>query len=158
MSAIRLFLAALTLAVAPALSQEQPTPEDHVNFAIYDAGTALEIEWFFDEGAHFWGETIEVSVSDPGVTLTGSLVDETEGGTRRVWAEDFSTLPYTIDGERPDSVVVTIKARKSRSRTISIIERSTSGEPETPMAQYSLVPGASKCLETCSGTTPGSRA
>ncbi len=110
MSAIRLFLAALTLAVSPVLSQEQPAPEDHVNFAIYDAGTALEFEWFFDEGAHFWAETIEISVSDPSVTLTGSIVDEAATGARRVWAEDFSTLSYSIDGDRPESVVVTIKA------------------------------------------------
>ncbi len=109
MCPLRSLAALLTLTVAPLLALAQTSPEDHVNFAIYDAGEALEIEWFFDEGAHFWGETVEVSVSDPSVALLSGVVPE-DAGTRLVWAEDFSTIPYSIDGDRPGSIVVTIRA------------------------------------------------
>ena len=109
MSPFRSIFAALTLAMAPLLALAQASPEEHVNFAIYDGGEALEIEWFFDEGTHFWGDSVEISVSDPSVTLLGDVIAD-EAGTRQVWADDFSTIPYSIDGERPDSIVVTIKA------------------------------------------------
>ena len=112
MSPFRSILAALTLAMAPLLALAQASPEEHVNFAIYDGGEALEIEWFFDEGAHFWGETIEISVSDPSVTLLGDIVAD-DAGARTAFAEDFSTIPYSIEGDRPDSVVVTIRASGS---------------------------------------------
>ncbi len=97
------------LAVAPLLALAQSSPEEHVNFAIYDGGEALEIEWFFDEGAHFWSDAIEISVSDANIELTG----EVGSGDRVAWAEDFSTIPYAITGDRPESIVVTIRASGS---------------------------------------------
>ncbi|MDJ0908511.1 MAG: protein-disulfide reductase DsbD [Woeseiaceae bacterium] len=109
MSLLRSFFAVLTLAVAPSLVLAQTSPEEHVNFAIYDGGETLEIEWFFDEGAHFWGETVEFSVSDPSVTLLGGVVPD-DAGTGLVFAESFTTIPYSIEGDRPESIVVTIKA------------------------------------------------
>lgn len=122
MTVIRhLFAAVLLIALVgqtfAADGQPQP-PEDVFRYVIYDAGDAIEIDWAIDAGAYLYDSAFAFSAANPAVILgtpelpAGKVHSDEFLGEQVIHRDKlFVRIPYTIRGDRPASIVLTIASR-----------------------------------------------
>jgi thiol:disulfide interchange protein DsbD len=113
--------AALLLAtVAPAQAQgEDPLrPEVAYRYVVIDTGDAIEVNWSIEDGYYlyrnklgFESNTESVILGEP--RLPAGLPHEDEFfGKQQIYRENFYvSVPYTIRGDRPESVEFVIKSQ-----------------------------------------------
>ena len=89
-----------------AADEELPAPEDVFRYVIFDAGDAVEIDVLVDEGAYLNASDLSFESSTAGVMLGSAELPDADGGVYR--KNLFVNIPYTVDGEKPDSFRLTI--------------------------------------------------
>ncbi len=113
-------LLALAAAISGgAVADDTPPPPGEVfRYAIFDAGDALEIDWAIDDGAYLYRDTLGFESGDPAVVLgqpelpDGVLHRDEFLGEQAVYRDTFFVrLPYTVRGDKPDSLPLTIRSR-----------------------------------------------
>lgn len=122
MTTIRNSFAAIILIALFAQAQntgERPAPpEDVFRYVIFDAGDALEIDWAIDDGAYMYRSEFDFAVADPAVILgmpelpEGTIHSDEFLGEQIIYRGNFFVrIPYAISGDRPESLILTIKSR-----------------------------------------------
>ena len=116
----RLLLAA-TL-VAPLLSfaadDQPPRPEEVFRYAVFDAGDAIEIDWAVDDGFYMYQSAFGFESADPAIVLgepelpEGKVYNDEFLGEQVIYRGNFFVrIPYTVSGDKPASVMLTINSR-----------------------------------------------
>ena len=111
------FVAMLTMNVNAADERPAP-PQDVFRYVIHDAGDALEIDWAVEDGAYMYRDEFAFSVNDAAITLgdvelpDGEVHDDEFFGEQVVYRDNFFVrIPYTITGEAPPSVALSMDSR-----------------------------------------------
>ncbi|MDH3747733.1 MAG: protein-disulfide reductase DsbD [Gammaproteobacteria bacterium] len=106
--------------LAPALAQQgqPPPPEEIFRYVIFDAGDALEIDWAVDDGAYMYRDAFGFVSGDPTVVLGDAELPEGKVYTDEFLGEQviyrgnfFVRIPYTVSGDKPDALALTIESR-----------------------------------------------
>jgi thiol:disulfide interchange protein DsbD len=115
------FLALMLIAIpgaAFAQDEEPQRPEAVYRYAAFDTGDAIEIDWAIEDGYYlyrnklgFESATGDVVFGDP--RLPEGLPHEDEFfGKQQIYRGNFYvSIPYRVDGERPESVDLVIKSQ-----------------------------------------------
>jgi len=113
-----LLLACLLMPLAQAQQDEPLRPEDAYRYAVSDTGDAIEIDWAIEEGYYLYRKELAFEIRTAGVVMgdprlpAGEAHEDEYFGKQQVFREHFYvTVPYRVDGERPDSVELVIKSR-----------------------------------------------
>jgi thiol:disulfide interchange protein DsbD len=116
----RLLLAALLIApvLAPAAQDQPPRPEEVFHYVVFDAGDALEIDWAVDDGFYMYQSAFGFESADPAIVLgapelpEGKVYNDEFLGEQVIYRGNFFVrIPYTVSGEKPASLMLTIKSR-----------------------------------------------
>ena len=117
----KLFIALAILFLTPlsAAADDLPAaPQDVFRYVVSDAGDALEIDWAVEDGAYMYRDEFKFSVSDPAITLGTAELPEGEIHNDEFFGEQvvyrgsfFVRIPYTVNGDKPPSVDLTIDNR-----------------------------------------------
>jgi thiol:disulfide interchange protein DsbD len=112
-------LAAISAAWPAHAQDEQPLrPEAAYRYVVADTGDALEIDWAIEDGYYlykaklgFESETDSVTLSEP--QLPDGLLHEDEYfGAQQIYRERFYvTVPYRVDGRRPETMDLVIRSQ-----------------------------------------------
>jgi len=122
MTLIHRILIALTilgLTSADAAVGERPAPpQDVFRYVVSDVGDALEIDWAVEDGAYMYRDEFKFAVDSPAIALgdaelpDGEVHDDEFFGEQVVYRGNFFIrIPYTVVGETPASVLLTIDNR-----------------------------------------------
>jgi len=110
-------LVALLGQVHAAEGQPLP-PQDVFRYVIFDAGDAIEIDWAINDGAYMYDSAFAFTAANPTVILGTPELPEGEAHSDEFLGEQvvhrdnfFVRIPYTIRGDRPESIVLTIESR-----------------------------------------------
>jgi len=114
--AVALLIALLGQAHA---AEGQPLPpQDVFRYVIFDAGDAIEIDWAINDGAYMYDSAFAFTAANPAVDLgtpelpEGAIHSDEFLGKQVVHRDNFFVrIPYTINGDRPKSIVLTIESR-----------------------------------------------
>jgi thiol:disulfide interchange protein DsbD len=116
----RLLLAALLIApvLAPAAQDQPPRPEEVFHYVVFDAGDAIEIDWAVDDGFYMYQSAFGFESADPAIVLgapelpQGKVYNDEFLGEQVIYRGNFFVrIPYTVSGEKPASLMLTIKSR-----------------------------------------------
>jgi len=116
----RLLLAAILIApvLAPAAQDQPPRPEEVFHYVVFDAGDALEIDWAVDDGFYMYQSAFGFESADPAIVLgapelpEGKVYNDEFLGEQVIYRGNFFVrIPYTVSGEKPASLMLTIKSR-----------------------------------------------
>ena len=108
------------LAIAPAQGQEQEPlkPEQAYRYAVSDTGDSLEIDWAIEDGYYLYRNKLGFDSGTDAVVLgeprlpEGLSHEDEFFGKQQVYREHFYvSIPYRIEGSRPPSMQLTIKAQ-----------------------------------------------
>jgi len=120
---IRQLLASLLLlaafaAAATAQTERPKPPEEVFRYVVFDAGGALEIDWSVDDGAYMYKSAFGFESGDPAIRLgepelpEGKVYSDEFLGEQVIYRGNFFVrIPYTVDGDRPESLPLTIRSR-----------------------------------------------
>ena len=111
-------LLALCLA-APAVADEAPPRvTEAFQYVVTDTGTALEIDWAIDECCYLYRDKLTFGSGDGVLVLGEFQLPEGEPhedeffGKQQVYRDRFFvTIPYTVDGDRPQTAKLIIKSQ-----------------------------------------------
>ena len=109
----------LLIAAAPLLAQDRPPPPDEVfKYAVFDAGDAIEVEWFVDDGAYMYRKAFGFESGDAAVAFAapeypqGEIHSDEFLGEQEIYRGSFLIrLPYTVNGDKPSKLALTIDSR-----------------------------------------------
>ncbi len=111
----------LLLSAAPAAfaqDEEPKKPEEVYRYAVYDTGDALEVDWAIDEGYYLYRNKLSFESATDSIELSQArlpqgLPHEDEFfGKQQVYRENFYvSIPYIVDGERPETMDLVIKSQ-----------------------------------------------
>lgn len=112
-------IAMLAMATITCAADEYPAPpQDVFHYAISDSGTALEIDWAVEDGAYMYRDEFNFAVDNAAIVLgeptlpAGEVHDDEFFGEQVVYRGNFFvSIPYTVNGDRPASVALTIDSR-----------------------------------------------
>lgn len=112
-------LAVLLFSLTAGAADDRPAPpRDVFRYVVFDAGDALEIDWAVEDGAYMYRDEFKFAVSDPAIVLgeaelpEGEVHDDEFFGEQVVYRGNFFVrIPYTIAGDAPASVALTIDSR-----------------------------------------------
>jgi thiol:disulfide interchange protein DsbD len=116
----RLLLAATLLApmLSFAADDPPPRPEKVFRYVVFDAGDAIEIDWAVDDGFYMYQSAFGFESADPAIVLgepelpEGKVYDDEFLGEQVIYRGNFFVrIPYTVDGEKPASLLLTINSR-----------------------------------------------
>ena len=116
----RLLIVATLLApaLAPAADDPPPRPEEVFRYVAFDAGDAIEIDWAVDDGFYMYQSAFGFASSDPAIVFGEPELPEGKVYTDEFLGEQviyrgsfFVRIPYTVEGEKPDSMMLTINSR-----------------------------------------------
>lgn len=117
---VLLALLGLIGAAVPALGQDDEPlrPEDAYRYAVADTGDALEVDWALEDGYYlykakldFESATANVVLGEPRLPL-GLTHEDEYFGEQQIYRERFYvTVPYRVEGRRPDSMQLVIKSQ-----------------------------------------------
>jgi len=116
----RLLLLATPLAATAlhAADDRPPPPQDVFRYVVFDAGDAFEIDWAVDDGFYMYQSAFGFESGDASVVLgepelpEGKIYSDEFLGEQIIHRGNFFVrVPYTVEGDRPDSVALTIKSR-----------------------------------------------
>jgi thiol:disulfide interchange protein DsbD len=117
----RKLLTLLLIAIAGtafAQDEEPQRPEDVYRYAVFDTGDAIEIDWAIEDGYYlyrnklsFESATSDIELADP--RLPEGLPHEDEFfGKQQIYRGNFYvSIPYRVDGDRPESMDLVIKSQ-----------------------------------------------
>ena len=108
--------------VAPMLSlaadDQPPRPEEVFRYVVFDAGDAIEIDWAVDDGFYMYQSAFGFQSADPAIVLgepelpEGKVYNDEFLGEQVIYRGNFFVrIPYTLDGEKPASFMLTINSR-----------------------------------------------
>ena len=114
---LRLLLTLFCLpAAAVAQNEPPPPPEEVFNYVVFDAGDALEIDWAVDEGYYMYRDSFGFETE--GLVLgapempEGKVYTDEFLGEQVIYRRNFLVrIPYTVSGERPERIDLTIRSR-----------------------------------------------
>ena len=93
-------------------------PQDVFHYVIFDSGEALEIDWAVEDGAYMYRDEFDFAVNDAAIVLgeaelpDGEVHDDEFFGEQVVYRGNFFVrIPYTVNGDKPASVALTIDSR-----------------------------------------------
>jgi len=112
-------LAMLALAPITFAANDYPAPPQEVfHYVVSDSGDALEIDWAVEDGAYMYRDEFKFAVNDASIVLgepalpTGEVHDDEFFGEQVVYRGNFFvSIPYTVNGDKPASVALTIDSR-----------------------------------------------
>jgi thiol:disulfide interchange protein DsbD len=116
----RLLLVATLVAPMPALAADDqpPRPEEVFRYAVFDAGDAIEIDWAVDDGFYMYQSAFGFESADPAIVLgdpelpAGKVYNDEFLGEQVIYRGNFFVrIPYTVSGDKPASVMLTINSR-----------------------------------------------
>ncbi|NNC77983.1 MAG: protein-disulfide reductase DsbD [Woeseiaceae bacterium] len=123
MTRLTKFLAFLMLAIslpATVLAQSsQPLPpQDIFKYVVFDAGDALEIDWAVEDGAYMYRDSFAFESANAAIKLGKPELPEGKVYTDEFLGEQviyrgnfFVRIPYTVTGNKPAALPLTIKSR-----------------------------------------------
>ncbi len=122
MTLIRKVIFALALLVPVTLTfaaDEYPAPPQEVfHFVVSDSGDALEIDWSINAGAYMYRADFGFAVNEAAIVLGEPELPEGEVHTDEFFGEQvvyrgnfFIRIPYTVNGDKPASLALTIDSR-----------------------------------------------
>jgi len=108
--------------VAPTLSfaadDQPPRPEEVFRYVAFDAGDAIEIDWAVDDGFYMYQSAFGFESADPAIVLgepelpEGKVYNDEFLGEQVIYRGNFFVrIPYTVDGEKPASFMLTMNSR-----------------------------------------------
>ncbi|MEM9404143.1 MAG: protein-disulfide reductase DsbD, partial [Pseudomonadota bacterium] len=116
----RKFLALLAMIALPALAQDDLPlrPDDAFRYAVFDTGSALEIDWAIEDGYYLYKKELKFASQSPAVNL-GEIelpdgVDHEDEffGRQQVYRDRFFvSIPYEIAGTPPEALNLEIRSR-----------------------------------------------
>ena len=111
-----LLLALLALPYAHAQDDEPLRPEDAYRYVVSDTGDALEIDWAIEDGYYLYRNKLSFETTSDDVVLSkprlpsGETHEDEFFGKQQVFRENFYvSIPYRVDGDRPETVELVIK-------------------------------------------------
>lgn len=111
-----MLLATSTLALGQ--DGEPQKPEQVFRYAVFDTGDALEVDWAIDEGYYLYRNKLGFESATDGVELTqvrlpqGLPHEDEYFGKQQVYRENFYvSIPYRIEGERPETMDLVINSQ-----------------------------------------------
>ncbi len=122
MTSIRLAAFAIALfflsAPAGAANDRPPPPQDVFHYVVNDDGEALEIDWAIKDGAYMYRDEFKFAVDGSAIVLGTAELPDGEVHSDEFFGEQvvyrgsfFVRIPYTVAGDRPASVALTIDSR-----------------------------------------------
>lgn len=115
-----LLLALFLLSAAPALPQQADIlrAEEAFRYVVADTGDALEIDWAIADGYYLYRNKLDFASDTPGITFGNVTLPEGRHhedeffGVQQVYRERFYvTIPYSVDGARPDTLKLIVKSQ-----------------------------------------------
>lgn len=113
-----LLLACALLPAAHAQTGQPPPPEAIFKYVVFDAGDALEIDWAVEDGAYMYRDAFGFESGDATITLgapelpEGKVHSDEFLGEQVIYRDSFFVrIPYTVLGEKPASLPLTIRSR-----------------------------------------------
>ena len=108
--------------VAPLLSlaadDQPPRPEEVFRYVVFDAGDAIELDWAVDDGFYMYQSAFGFESADPAIVFgepelpEGKVYNDEFLGEQVIYRGNFFVrIPYTVDGEKPASLLLTINSR-----------------------------------------------
>ncbi|MEJ2128201.1 MAG: protein-disulfide reductase DsbD [Woeseiaceae bacterium] len=101
-----------------AQDEEPQRPEDVYRYAVFDTGDAVEIDWAIEDGYYLYRNKLGFESATKGVVfgdarLPEGLPHEDEFfGKQQIYRGNFYvSIPYRIDGERPETMDLVIKSQ-----------------------------------------------
>ncbi len=116
----RLLLVVTLVAAVPAFAADDqpPRPEEVFRYAVFDAGDALEIDWAVEDGFYMYQSAFGFESADPAIVLgepelpEGKVYSDEFLGEQVIYRGNFFVrIPYTVSGEKPASMMLTINSR-----------------------------------------------
>ncbi len=116
----RKFLSLLALIALPALAQDDMPlrPDDAFRYAVFDTGSALEIDWAIEDGYYLYKKELKFASLSPAVQfgefeLPEGVDHEDEFfGRQQVYRDRFFvSIPYEITGTPPAALDLEIRSR-----------------------------------------------
>jgi len=111
---VTLFMAAGSYAA----DDPPPPPQEVFRYVVFDAGDAFEIDWAVDDGFYMYQSAFGFESGDASIVLgepelpEGKIYSDEFLGEQIIHRGSFFVrVPYTVEGDRPDSVALTIKSR-----------------------------------------------
>jgi thiol:disulfide interchange protein DsbD len=111
----------LLLVAAPVVQaqDEQPLrPEDAYRYVVSDTGDALEVDWAIEDEYYLYRKELSFETTSKNVTLSDARLPAGEPhedeyfGKQQVFRENFYvSIPYRVDGDRPETIELVIKSR-----------------------------------------------
>lgn len=93
-------------------------PQDVFHYVVSDVGDALEIDWAVEDGAYLYRDQFGFAVNDAALVLgkpglpEGEIHNDEFFGEQVVYRDNFFVrLPYTVTGDKPASITLTIDSR-----------------------------------------------
>jgi thiol:disulfide interchange protein DsbD len=111
-------IAGLLLMAGSALAADPLPPDQVFRYAIFDAGDALEIDWAVGDGAYLYRDAFGFDSGDPAIVLgvpempVGKVHTDEFLGEQTIYRGNFFVrIPYTVNGNKPDELALTIRSR-----------------------------------------------
>ncbi len=110
-------LALLALAGPVAAQAEDPQrPEDVYRYAVFDTGDAIEIDWAIEDDYYLYRNKLSFESATDGIRLSqprlpeGLPHEDEFFGKQQVYRGNFYvSIPYVVDGDRPENFDLVIK-------------------------------------------------
>jgi thiol:disulfide interchange protein DsbD len=101
-----------------AADDQPPRPEEVFRYVVFDAGDAIEIDWAVDDGFYMYQSAFGFGSADPSIVLgeaelpEGKVYNDEFLGEQVIYRGNFFVrIPYTVSGDKPGSVLLTINSR-----------------------------------------------
>ena len=120
LSQISLFSLLLVVAMPNAYAQDDEPlrPQEAYRYVVSDTGDAIEVDWAIEDGYYLYRNDLSFETTTDGVVLSNARLPAGEAhedeyfGKQQVFRENFYvSVPYQVDGERPESIELVIKSR-----------------------------------------------
>jgi thiol:disulfide interchange protein DsbD len=110
-------LALLGFGLSAFAQNEDPLrPQDAYRYVVSDTGSAIEVDWAIEEGYYLYRNKLSFESNSESIKLGAArlpegLPHEDEFfGKQQVYRDNFYvSIPYTVDGERPETMELVIK-------------------------------------------------
>lgn len=120
LSKIGLFSLLLLVAMPYTYAQDDEPlrPEDAYRYVVSDTGDAIEVDWAIEDDYYLYRNDLSFESATDGVVLSDARLPAGEAhedeyfGKQQVFRENFYvSVPYRLDGERPETMELVIKSR-----------------------------------------------
>ena len=108
----------LTAAASHAADDPPPPPQEVFRYVVFDAGDAFEIDWAIEDGFYMYQSAFGFESGDAAVVLgepelpEGKVYSDEFLGEQIIYRGNFFVrVPYTVEGDRPASIPLTIRSR-----------------------------------------------